>query len=187
MTKYQVTWKTYQPKRYKVWGVAVVLALTLPTLLLANDARLGVESKHILERAAEPNSLEDTAGLLLENEVATSGEADLPRFDNRVEAGTASLPSKASWYDYDLNRKNQKCRTDDCYSMFNDTCASRDYPRGATLLVRAVESGRIVSCRVNDWVENPDVVLDLSSHAFKQLTPLSVGILEVEIVSSPSL
>ena len=86
MTKYQVTWKTYQPKRYKVWGVAVVLALTLPTLLLANDARLGVESKHILERAAEPNSLEDTAGLLLENEVATSGEADLPRFDNRVEA-----------------------------------------------------------------------------------------------------
>ena len=79
MTKYQVTWKTYQPKRYKVWGVAVVLALTLPILLLANAS--------ILEHIAEPDSLEEPTGLSLENKVAKSGGSDSPRFDNRVEAG----------------------------------------------------------------------------------------------------
>src|SRR3990167_1086348 len=88
------TWKTYQPKRYKVWLLAVALALTLPILLLANSARFGVESKHILERAAEPDSLEEQTGLLLENEVATRGEADtasLPSIENTIREMAGEL------------------------------------------------------------------------------------------------
>ena len=38
-----------------------------------------------------------------------------------------------------------------------------------------------VICRVNDWVENPDVIVDLSSKVFGILAPLYKGILDVEI------
>jgi len=96
----------------------------------------------------------------------------------------------ATWYDYDLNREDQKCRSDDCYSMFNDTCASRDYPRGTYLLVEMFEpiDGYYVgvTCRVNDYgpAESTGKNLDLSSHAFRQLAPLAEGNLKVLIHST---
>jgi len=89
----------------------------------------------------------------------------------------------ASWYDYDLNASDQKCRSLDCYSMTNDTCASRDYVRGTILSVRATESGKIITCRVNDY--GPELgtgrAIDLSSHAFKQLADLKIGLINVTI------
>lgn len=90
----------------------------------------------------------------------------------------------ASWYDYSLKNYPN-------YSKNNFTAASRDYPRGTRLKVciKVIEScgqgfefiPNCVDVRVNDYVENPDVTIDLSSAAFKQLAPLSIGLIEVEI------
>lgn len=97
----------------------------------------------------------------------------------------------ASWYDYDLtgDKTDQKCTLDrePCYSQRTDTCASRDYPRGTYLEVRPVKLTRsihspAVYCRVNDYgPADMTRVIDLSSHAFQQLTDLHVGLLEVTI------
>jgi rare lipoprotein A (peptidoglycan hydrolase) len=86
----------------------------------------------------------------------------------------------ASWYDYDFNRKDQKCRSNDCYSMFNSTCASRDYERGTILTVRYKD--KEIKCRVNDYGP-ADLTrdIDLSSYAFSQLEPLKLGLINVEI------
>ena len=78
----------------------------------------------------------------------------------------------ASWYDYDLPDYP-------AYSKDHDTCASRDYPKGTLLLVSNTEIE--VVCRVNDYVENPKVIIDLSSHAFSQLAPLSKGLIVVVV------
>lgn len=100
---------------------------------------------------------------------------------------------KASWYDYSLDTEDQKCRqTQDCYSQENDTCASRDYPRGTMLKVYNLgfmeetdpAKSPYIVCRVNDYVENPDVIIDLSSHAFRKLEDLDIGILKVEITEA---
>lgn len=86
----------------------------------------------------------------------------------------------ASWYDYSLDRKDQKCLSDDCYSMFNSTCASRDYPRGTILTVRYKD--KEVKCRVNDYgPADLSREIDLSSFAFSQLAPLKLGLINVEI------
>lgn len=81
----------------------------------------------------------------------------------------------ASWLDYHLPEAPD-------YSKNYDTCASRDYPRGTRLMV-ATKTGKSVVCRVNDY--GPEawtgVQLDLSSHAFAQLAPLSQGLVEVTI------
>lgn len=92
---------------------------------------------------------------------------------------------KASWYDYSLKDFPN-------YSKNNFTAASRDYPRGTKLKVcREYKSIREITCcgvwtdcvevRVNDYVENPDVIIDLSSKAFSQLAGLGLGIIDVSI------
>lgn len=106
---------------------------------------------------------------------------------------------KASWYDYKLKGYPN-------YSKENYTAASRDYPRGTELLVcrtdkKADETDKsknltidnepylfiykgeylCVKVRVNDYVENPNVIIDISSKAFSELAPLSKGIIDVEI------
>jgi len=87
----------------------------------------------------------------------------------------------ASYYDYDLNRADQKCRSNDCYSMFNATCASRDYPRGTIL--RVSYKDEYIDCRVNDY--GPELstgrIIDLSSYSFGQIAPLKLGIIKVKI------
>jgi len=95
----------------------------------------------------------------------------------------------ASWYDYDClygECKTKYCSLDrkiegKCYSQQNLTCASRDFPRETILMITNTANGKQVTCRVNDYVENPDVIIDLSSKTFKALAPLSIGIINVEI------
>lgn len=107
------------------------------------------------------------------------------------------IKGKVSWYDYSLETKDQKCSQGEvCYSKIANTCASRDYPRGTELTVIYETKERwevdqnywikvikTVSCRVNDYgpEEETGRILDLSSHAFEQFTPLSKGILDVKI------
>lgn len=109
----------------------------------------------------------------------------------------------ASWYDYGLKNFPN-------YSKNNFTAASRDYPRGTKLkvcridktlkvdeigfsygaisyeaknpdLIPYTEFVKCVEVWVNDYVENPGVIIDLSSAAFKELAPLSRGLVEVKV------
>ena len=89
-----------------------------------------------------------------------------------------------SWYDYDFGQPGQKCRRDRyCTTQRFATCASRDYSRGNRLRVVYTQSGRSVDCLVTDYgpTRESGRIIDLSSKAFAQLAPLSVGLIEVEV------
>jgi len=115
------------------------------------------------------------------------------QFEFRCNKEQPKTEGKASWYDYSLPDYPS-------YSKENYTAASRDYPKGTMLRVCKAgtnpnniqveidcskkSEGVLVDCvivRVNDYVENPDVIIDLSSKAFSELAPLSRGIIDVEI------
>lgn len=95
-----------------------------------------------------------------------------------------------SWYNYDCLSAND-CKTvyctqekfdnNKCYSQMNQTCASRDYPRGTKLKVTNIKNGKWIICRVNDFIEHPDRDIDLSSKSFEWLADLKIGIIEVNI------
>jgi len=80
----------------------------------------------------------------------------------------------ASWYDYDLTNNLG-------YSKLNSTCASRFFKRGTMLKVENIKDNKSVVCRVNDYIEHPERVIDLSSYAFKQIAPLGQGLADVKI------
>lgn len=84
---------------------------------------------------------------------------------------------KASFYDYTL--------ANGWSSKGHRVCASRDYPRKTLLEVTNVVNQKKVICLVSDFGPDksvhPDRIIDLSSHAFLQLAPLSRGIIEVEV------
>lgn len=87
----------------------------------------------------------------------------------------------ASWYDYDLPDHKD-------YSKLNYTAASRDYSKGTKLIVCARPVSAELKCvqvRVNDYgpdaTVHPDRAIDLSSAAFKELAPLSQGLVDVQI------
>lgn len=81
----------------------------------------------------------------------------------------------ASWYDYSLDGI--------VYSKDHATCASRRYKRGSMVNVVNIENGKSIICRVNDY--GPEAwtnrEIDLSSHAFSQIAPLSKGVVKVEV------
>ena len=85
------------------------------------------------------------------------------------------LEWKATWYDYKLWGK--------WYSKYNDTCALRIKQRWGHYKVCVKWTDRCVVCRLNDYwpAEYTNKVIDLSSHAFKQLSPLSRWVIEVLI------
>ena len=80
----------------------------------------------------------------------------------------------ATWYDYPLDGAPE-------YSTYTATAASRVYPRGTWLQVW--NNKAIVVVRVNDYgpEEWTGKDIDLSSYAFKQLSPLSRGVIAVRI------
>lgn len=83
------------------------------------------------------------------------------------------LEGKASWYDYQLNGN--------WWSKTHDTCALRVLPKYWHYKVCAWD--KCIECYQNDYwpKEYTNKVIDLSSHAFKQLAPLSRGVVDVKI------
>lgn len=78
----------------------------------------------------------------------------------------------ASWYDYKLWGK--------WWSKEHDTCALRIYERYQTYKV--CSDDKCITCYHNDfWPAREDRVIDLSSHAFRQLAPLSKGLVYVKV------
>lgn len=85
----------------------------------------------------------------------------------------------ASWYDYTLNI-NWQIRE---WSKTHDTCALRIYERYQTYKVCTED--KCITCYHNDyWPARQDRVIDLSSHAFKQLAPLGRGLVHVKVFKS---
>ena len=82
----------------------------------------------------------------------------------------------ASWYDYNLDGYPG-------YSLAHDTAASRDLTRYSTTTVMYNDKSVVV--RINDYGPDasvhPDRIIDLSSHAYKQLAPLSTGVITVQV------
>lgn len=78
----------------------------------------------------------------------------------------------ATWYDYSLNGN--------MWSRNHDTCALRIKERYKYYKVCANE--KCVTCKHNDYgPQREDRVIDLSSHAFKQLAPLSKWVIRVKV------
>ena len=90
---------------------------------------------------------------------------------------------EASWYDYDLDRQDQKCRSNDCYSIFHATAASREIERGSYAKVTNLSNGKFIIVRINDYGPEEDTgrVIDLSSYAFSQIASLKHGVIDVKI------
>ena len=82
----------------------------------------------------------------------------------------------ASWYDYSLSGIQ--------WSRTHNTCATRDFKRYAILRVKNLENDKTIECYNNDYIEHPDRIIDLSSHAFSELAPLSKGLIKVSITYS---
>lgn len=82
------------------------------------------------------------------------------------------LVGVASWYDYTIQG----------YEWSNDhlTCASRDFKRYSTIKITNLDNGNSINCYVNDYVENKDVIIDLSSYAFSKLAPLKLGLINIK-------
>ena len=93
--------------------------------------------------------------------------------ENQPQEELPFLKWKATRYDYQLWGK--------WYSKYNDTCALRIKDRWWHYKVCAGD--KCVVCRLNDYwpAEYTNKVIDLSSHAFKQLAPLSRWVIEVLI------
>ena len=139
----------------------------------------------------------DTAKVAPAAKEGVAGGGALEKSSSRSEMVVSSPLSglyigEASYYDYDLRRDDQECKSDDCYSMWNLTCASRDFSRGDILLVERINGLASTTCRVNDYgpEECPaekldcylkDRIIDLSSYTFKQLGSLSEGIINVKV------
>lgn len=88
------------------------------------------------------------------------------------------LTGTASWYDYDLDIEWGKG-----WSKKYNYCALRIYERYHHYKVCSVSTWKCVVCKQNDrWPSREDRVIDLTSHAFKELwVPLSRWLTEVYI------
>lgn len=112
---------------------------------------------------------------LIENKKSHYIELELIRerieqMNNDYEYITFSDLGAGSWYDYTLDNGWS--------SVGHYVCASRDFNRYSMLKVVNLDNGKSTGCLVTDYVENPDVIIDLSSTAFKELAPLEQGIID---------
>ena len=82
----------------------------------------------------------------------------------------------SSWYDYSLNINWENV----VWTRTHDVCALRIYERYKKYKVCTDE--KCIVCKQTDyWPKREDRVIDLSSHAFKQLAPLRKWVIRVKI------
>jgi len=100
----------------------------------------------------------------------------MPNIDTVEVENPPLYEGTASWYDYTLNI-NWEIRE---WSKSHDTCALRIYERYKTYKVCTED--KCITCYHNDYgPARQDRVIDLSSHAFKQLAPLKLGLVHVKV------
>ena len=109
----------------------------------------------------------------------TVAENNLPEVEQAEVEETPLYEWTASWYDYTLNIN----WVDRVWSKDHDTCALRIYERYETYKVCTED--KCITCYHNDYgPAREDRVIDLSSHAFKQLAPLKLGLIHVKVFKS---
>jgi len=88
---------------------------------------------------------------------------------------TKTLSGTATWYDYELDWQER--------SKSHDTCALRETDRYWTYRVTNTANGKTVDCYHNDYwpKEYTNKIIDLSSHAFKQIADLKSWVANVTI------
>lgn len=111
----------------------------------------------------------------------TSGPSSL-----LVANASAEKSMVASWYDYSLHLDPPLDGSN--WSKSHASAASREFPRGTMLnvcqaIVEPNSEPKCVIVKINDF--GPAAYtgrgIDLSSYAFKQLAPLSQGLIQVTI------
>lgn len=70
------------------------------------------------------------------------------------------------------------------YTWRAGNCASRDIPRGVSVVVRRLSTGATARCTVGDYgpTKATGRIIDLDSTIFSQLAPLSEGVIEVTVL-----
>lgn len=84
----------------------------------------------------------------------------------------------ASYYADKFN--GRKTASGEIFSNDGMTCASNRYELGTYVEVTNVKTGESITCKVDDRIGKAGRI-DLTKNAFKQLAPLSVGLLKVQV------
>lgn len=84
----------------------------------------------------------------------------------------------ASYYADKFN--GRKTANGEVFSNQKMTCASNKYALGTYVEVTNPKNGKSIICKVNDRIGKAGRI-DLSQKAFKELAPLSAGIVKVEV------
>lgn len=84
----------------------------------------------------------------------------------------------ASYYADKFN--GRKTANGEVFSNNDMTCASSHYTLGTYVEVTNAKTGKSITCKVNDRIGKAERI-DLTKNAFKQLAPLSVGLLKVQV------
>ena len=99
-----------------------------------------------------------------------------------------SIIGKASWYDYCLEYEpgplESLCNQ---WSKTHNTAASRNLPRYTKWKVTNLANNKSTIVYINDYGPDvsihPDRIIDLSSHAFNEISNTNLGIINVKITS----
>ena len=84
----------------------------------------------------------------------------------------------ASYYADKFN--GRKTANGEVFSNNGMTCASNRYKLGTYVEVTNAKTGKSITCKVNDRIGKAGRI-DLTKNAFKQLAPLSVGLVKVQV------
>ncbi len=84
----------------------------------------------------------------------------------------------ASYYADKFN--GRKTANGEVFSNNGMTCASNQYKLGTYLEVTNTKTGKSITCKVNDRIGKAGRI-DLTKNAFKQLAPLSAGLVKVQV------
>jgi len=99
--------------------------------------------------------------------------------NSRFEKGK-TIKGKASWYGKHFHGK--KTASGEKYNMNNLTAANKTLPFGTIVRVKNLDNNRSVKVKIND--RGPFIkgrMIDLSKAAFEKISPLEVGVLNVEV------
>lgn len=84
----------------------------------------------------------------------------------------------ASYYADKFN--GRKTANGEVFSNNGMTCASNRYKLGMYVEVTNAKTGKSITCKVNDRIGKAGRI-DLTKNAFKQLAPLSAGLVKVQV------
>lgn len=84
----------------------------------------------------------------------------------------------ASFYADKFN--GRKTANGEVFSNNGMTCASNQYKLGTYVEVTNLKTGKSITCKVNDRIGKAGRI-DLTKNAFKQLAPLSAGLVKVRV------